>query len=127
VPVPEPGAGQILIKVSAAAVNPSDYESWYRCTPEQCPFPMGKEGCGVVVKVGPGLLTSVVTSLSCKVGAKVGIVGLKYKQGSYSEYVSVDAPTGVYSMPADLAIEDAASFFVNPYMAIVILDTVKQE
>jgi NADPH2:quinone reductase len=127
VPVPEPEAGQVLIKVAAAAVNPSDYGAWSRLAPEKCPFVMGNEGCGVVVKVGPGLMTSVATFLTCQVGAKVGFAGLKYKQGTYSEYVIVDAPMGVYPMPADLPIEDAASFFVNPYTAIAILDTVKSE
>ena len=127
VPVPEPGAGQVLVKVTAAAVNPSDYGSWYRCTPEQCPFAMGSEGCGVVVKVGPGFMTSVATALTCQVGTKVGIAGLKNKQGTYAEYVIADAPIGVYPMPADLPIEDAASFFVNPYTAIGILDTVKSK
>ena len=126
-PVPEPGAGQVLIKVVAAAINPSDYGSWSRCTPEQCPFVMGKEGCGVIVKVGPGFMTSVATALTCQVGTKVGFTGLKDNQGTYSEYVVVDALIGVWPMPADFPIEDAASFFVNPYTAIAILDTVKSE
>ena len=54
VPVPEPGPGQVLVQVKAAPVNPSDYGSWIRCKPSQCPYAMGKEGCGVVVKSGGG-------------------------------------------------------------------------
>jgi NADPH:quinone reductase-like Zn-dependent oxidoreductase len=123
VPVPEPGAGQVLIKVTAAAINPSDYGSWPNCRPEQCPFAMGKEGCGVVVKTGSGILTSLI----CGVGTKVGFSNLQNKQGSYSEFVVADAYTSVFRMPNDLPIEDAASFFVNPYTAIGILDTVKSE
>jgi len=122
VPVPTPTTNQVLIQVVAAAVNPSDYGSWYRCKPEQCPFAMGKEGSGVVVATGGGLAT-----YTCKVGTKVGFVGLKNKQGSYSEYVVVDAIGGAFPLPADLPIQDAASFFVNPYTAIGILATAKSE
>jgi hypothetical protein len=44
VAVPVPGLGQVLIRVVAAAINPSDYEAWIHCRPEQCPHAMGKEG-----------------------------------------------------------------------------------
>lgn len=120
VPVPKPISGQVLIKVIAAAVNPSDYEAWKNCRKEQCPYAMGIEGCGVVVATGGGL-----TTMMSKVGTKVGFVGLKNKQGAYSEYVVADAMHETYPMPDDVPIEDAASFFVNPYTAIGILDTVK--
>jgi NADPH2:quinone reductase len=126
VPVPKPGSGEVLIKVAAAAINPSDYGSWFRCKPEQCPFAMGSEGSGVVVATGEGLTTTVAT-YTCKVGTKVGFVGLKNKQGAYSEYVVASAIEAVYAMPDDLPVEDAASFFVNPYTAIAILDTAKEQ
>mmetsp|Transcript_18625 Transcript_18625/g.25648 ORF Transcript_18625/g.25648 Transcript_18625/m.25648 type:complete len:350 (-) Transcript_18625:418-1467(-) len=122
VPVPKPACGEVLIKVAAAAINPSDYGTWFRCKPEQCPFAMGNEGSGTIVSSGGGLST-----LTCRIGAKVGFVGLKHKQGAYSEYVVVSTLEGVFSLPDDLPVEDAASFFVNPYTAIGILDTVKSE
>jgi NADPH2:quinone reductase len=126
VPVPKPGVGEVLIKVAAAAVNPSDYGSWIRCKPEQCPFAMGSEGSGVVVATGEGYATTLST-FTCKVGTKVGFVGLKDKQGAYSEYVVASAMEAVYSMPDDLPVEDAASFFVNPYTVVGILDTAKEQ
>lgn len=122
-PVPRPASGEVLIKVAAAAINPSDYSSWYRCKPEHCPVPMGKEGCGTVVSTGGGLST-----LPIKIGTKVGfIVQSNPKQGAYSEYVAVTVVGGVFPMPQDLPVENAASFFVNPYTAIGILDTAKKE
>ncbi|KAL7525397.1 hypothetical protein ACHAXR_000990, partial [Thalassiosira sp. AJA248-18] len=48
------------------------------------------------------------------------------KQGSYSEYVSLNAITGIFPMPDDVPIEDCASFMVNPYTAVGILDTAQQ-
>jgi len=79
---------------------------------------MGKEGCGVVVATGGGLSTYRVP-----VGTKVGFVCNDSKQGSYSEYVTMNAITGVFPMPDDVPVEDCASFFVNPYTAVGILDT----
>jgi NADPH2:quinone reductase len=120
VPVPKPASHEVLIKVSAAAVNPSDYGSWCRAKPENLPFAMGKEGCGIVVATGGDFSTYRV-----KVGSKVGFTGLKNKQGAYSEYVVASAMGAVFPLPVDMPIEAAASFFVNPYTAIGILDTVK--
>jgi NADPH2:quinone reductase len=122
VPVPVPGSGEVLIKVAAAAVNPSDYGSWYRCTPEQCPFTMGKEGSGTVVATGGGVAT-----FACPVGSKVGFMGLKMRQGAYSEYVVASAVGAVFPLPSDLPVEDAASFFVNPYTAVALFDTARAE
>jgi NADPH2:quinone reductase len=126
VPVPKPGSGEVLIKVAAAAINPSDYGTWTRCKPENCPLAMGSEGSGVVVAEGAGLLSSL-TTFTCPVGTKVGFAGLKNKQGAYSEYVVASATEAVFAMPDDLPVEDAASFFVNPYTVIGILDTAKAQ
>ena len=49
------------------------------------------------------------------------------KQGSYSEYVVANALTEVFPMPTDVPIEDCASFFVNPYTAVGIIDTAQTE
>ena len=121
VPVPKPASGEVLIKVAAAAVNPSDYGEWYRSNPGRYPFPIGNEGCGVVVATGDFL-----ASLRFSVGSKVGFTGPKKGQGFYSEYATMPV-TGCFPMPEDVPIEDCASFFVNPYTAIGILDTVKNK
>ena len=121
VPTPQPKSGELLIKVVAAPVNPSDYGSWFGSKPESYPIVMGKEGCGVVVATGGGLST-----WRCPVGTKVGFACNDAKQGSYAEYVTMDAITGVFPMPDDVPIEDCASFLVNPYTAVGILDTAEQ-
>mmetsp|Transcript_31528 Transcript_31528/g.38554 ORF Transcript_31528/g.38554 Transcript_31528/m.38554 type:complete len:356 (-) Transcript_31528:56-1123(-) len=121
VPVPKPEPNQVLIKVAAAAINPSDYGSWTRYRPDQLPKALGSEGCGTVVATGKSFLATK----RLPVGQKVGFVGLKNGQGAYSEYVVASATESVFAMPSDLPIEDAASFFVNPYTAIGILDTAR--
>ena len=40
VPTPIPGKGEVLIKVSAAPVNPSDYGNWYGSKPSAYPMPI---------------------------------------------------------------------------------------
>lgn len=117
VDVPTVGSNDVLVKMVAAAVNPSDYGSWTNAKPNAS---MGKEGSGIVVALGGGIMTK-----RFHVGQKVGVVGLPESQGTYSEYVTMDATKGPFPMPDDLPVEDAASFFVNPYTVIGIMDTAK--
>jgi NADPH2:quinone reductase len=118
VPTPTPKSGEVLVKVAAAPINPSDYGSWYNSKPESYPMVMGLEGCGVVVATGGGL-----TTYRCPIGTQVGFVCTDGKQGSYSQYVVMNAITEIFPMPNDIPIEDCASFMVNPYTAVGILDT----
>mmetsp|Transcript_10044 Transcript_10044/g.18044 ORF Transcript_10044/g.18044 Transcript_10044/m.18044 type:complete len:361 (-) Transcript_10044:96-1178(-) len=122
VPTPIPASGEVLVKVVAAPVNPSDYGSWFKSKPSSYPMVIGKEGCGVVVATGGGL-----TTYRCPVGTKVGFICNGSEQGSYSEYVKLNAFTGVFPMAEDVPIEDCASFMVNPYTAVGIIDTAQQE
>lgn len=120
-PTPTPASGEVLIKVCAAPVNPSDYGSWMRN--KTYPMPMGKEGCGIVVAT-----SGLWASFKCPLGTKVGFVVMDIeKQGSYSEYVTANVMKAVFSMPNDVPVEDCASFFVNPYTAVGILDIAKNE
>jgi len=126
VDTPHPAPHQVLIKVSAAAVNPSDYGSWTRLKPEECPAPIGNEGCGVVVKTGEGLIGAITSKVPYLIGSKVGFIQLQNNQGAYSEYVVADVLGQVFPIPKELPVEDAASFFVNPFTVLAILDTVKK-
>jgi NADPH:quinone reductase-like Zn-dependent oxidoreductase len=121
VPTPIPKSNEVLIKVAAAPINPSDYGSWYKSKPESYPMAVGKEGAGVIVATG-----GYLTSLRFSVGMNVGFICNGGQTGSYSEYVAINAMTGVFPMPEDVPIEDCASFMVNPYTAVGILDTAKQ-
>ena len=98
-PTPTPKATEVLVKVAAAPVNPSDYGSW-RSKRGDGPVPIGNEGSGVVVASGGGSARIVAG-----VGTKVGFVNLPKGQGAYSEYVTVSAMTGIFPLPADLEVE----------------------
>ncbi|KAJ8614058.1 hypothetical protein CTAYLR_005855 [Chrysophaeum taylorii] len=112
---------EVLIKVAAAPVNPSDYGAWVRpASGEWKPKAIGNEGAGTVVRVGSNIACAVA---GVKVGSKVGFTGLRSDQGSYGEYVVAPLST-TFVMDDSLPVEDAASFFVNPFTAVGILDTV---
>lgn len=115
---PVPGTGEVLVKVTAAPINPSDYGTWYRSKAEAYPMPIGSEGSGVIVATGGGLTTLFKFPVGTPVGFIIKGSATTLSQGAYSEYVVLTAMTSVFAMPTDVPIEDCASFFVNPYTAI---------
>lgn len=57
-PVPKPGAGEILIRLEASGVCHSDVHVWQgesTATPPPDPYILGHEGVGVVAATGPGV------------------------------------------------------------------------
>ena len=72
VDVPKPGVGQILVKVQAAPVNPSDvYQASVATTytgSAAFPRPLGLEGSGHVVASGGGPLAHLYSVLGVRVG-----------------------------------------------------------
>ena len=74
VDLPVPGPGQVLVKMVAAAVNPSDEGDLRKASKEggnpkgvKLPAVFGNEGCGVVVGSGGGVMAARM------VGKKVGV------------------------------------------------------
>ena len=93
VPVPEPGPGQVLVRVVASGVCHTDVHAADGDWPVKptLPFIPGHEGVGDVAKVGPG-----VTFL--KVGSRVGVPwllclpgALKALPGRHSTVLAVAA------------------------------------
>ncbi|KAF8551071.1 medium-chain dehydrogenase/reductase like protein [Imleria badia] len=110
--VPEPGPGEVLVKLEASALNPLDVEitksGFFEIT--EYPAVLGEEGAGVVQKVGDG-----VTNLAH--GDKVLFqTTLKNKYASFQEYCLVIAAL-VAKIPPNLSFDQAASIFVafNPF------------
>jgi NADPH:quinone reductase-like Zn-dependent oxidoreductase len=82
VPLPEPGRGQIRIKVSAAGISPTDLALRAGFLKDAIPLPseavLGYEAAGIVDAVGPG-----VTGTSAGDEVAALLLGL----GGYAEYV----------------------------------------
>jgi NADPH2:quinone reductase len=83
---PSPGPGEVLVRVAVAGVNYMDVYQRSGAVPLPTPFAAGVEGVGTVAEVGAGV-DDVMT------GQRVG--WLRGGQGSYAEYVLVDAAMAV--------------------------------
>ena len=97
-PIPQPGPGQVLIRVEAIGVN--FIEIYFRKGTYKAALPMtpGSEAAGTVEELGPG-----VTGFSA--GDAVASVAVL---GSYAEYALVPAAQLV-KVPASLSPEQAAA------------------
>jgi NADPH2:quinone reductase len=103
-PTPSPGAGEVLVKVRATAVNYVDLlviGGKYQFLPQR-PFAPGKGPAGEVVAIGDG-----VTSL--KPGDRVLAMA---EQGGYGAMVAV-AASQCYRLPHSMSFVDAASMSLS--------------
>lgn len=116
VPRPEPGPGQVRVRMLASPVNPSDLlvvRGEYGRLPK-LPATPGFEGVGVIDATGPGLLRHLRRLVP---GRKVAV--LNGTGGNWQEYVVLSA-RNVVPVSRDLPDEQAASFFVNPATALAM-------
>ncbi|HVZ83846.1 MAG TPA: quinone oxidoreductase [Terracidiphilus sp.] len=97
-PIPEPGPGQVLIRVEAVGVN--FIETYFRKGTYKATLPLtlGSEGAGTVEKLGPGVTAFAEGDLV----ASVSIMG------SYAEYALVPAEKLV-KVPSRVTPEQAAA------------------
>lgn len=136
VPVPTCDGANLLVRVEAAALNPTDMANIGVMGPEQAaavkvkdgalmggisrpvtrPRGFGGEGCGVVVAAGPDADPSWV-------GKRVAAWSL-LTQGSYAEYYKVPQSWTV-ELPDDLSFVQAAAPAINPVTALGMVDEAK--
>ena len=106
--VPEPGAGELLVRIHAAGLNPFDWKvadgALDGVVEHAFPFVMGSDGAGVVARIGRG-----VTDF--RPGDRVygQFMHLPKGQGSYAEHAVVDAAGKVARIPDGLAFTIAAA------------------
>ena len=139
-PIPEPGPGQIRVRMRISPVNPSDlnfvhgtYHTaleriiWNQGSAEgdqvfydphlvtacpQPPYALGGEGMGIVDATGSGWLARRL------LGKRVAIASGP-PNGTWQEYTVVDARRAV-ALPAEISDEQGAMFFINPVTAYVM-------
>ena len=146
VDMPTPGPDEVVIKIEATPINPSDLGvmfGWSTMTEASSSgsgkdsvltapvspqgmqimkaridqsLPVGNEGAGTVVAVGDGELA---TSLMDKTVAVMG-------GGMYAEYRCVKANMCLPLLPEHSA-KDGASSFINPLTALSMLETMRLE
>ena len=110
--LPEPGPGEIRVRVQFAPINPADLnvvEGKYPVRPE-LPGTPGIEGVGVVEECGAGVE-----------GYAVGdAVLLPHRFGTWREAGNVSA-LGLVKIGTDVPLEQAAMLRINPATALVLL------
>jgi NADPH:quinone reductase-like Zn-dependent oxidoreductase len=146
VPVPEPKDDEIVVRVEATPINPSDLgllfgpadmsaakASGTRESPvitARVPetvlkglvarldesMPVGNEGAGVVVKAGAS------EGAQALLGKTVSIIG----GAMYAQYRVVRARDAM-ALPAGTTAADGASWFVNPLTALGMTETMRRE
>jgi len=104
-PTPEPTAGQVLVQVAAATVNPIDTYIRSGMVAAQLPQPfiVGSDLAGTVVKLGPDAKRFKFGDRVW--GANQGIMG---RQGTFAEFAAVDE-CWLYPTPAEVSDEAAAA------------------
>jgi NADPH2:quinone reductase len=146
VPVTSPAGNEVLVRVEASPINPSDLgvllsgadmsTATVTGTPERPivtatlaagaleglsaridkPLPAGNEGAGTVVAAGSSEAAQAL------VGKTVGNAG----GAMYSQYRAVDAAACLV-LPEGATAKDGASSFVNPLTALGMLETMRRE
>ena len=144
--VPEPGPGEVVVRVEASPINPSDLglllagadvtaavsggpadrpvvtaplpDAAMRATKARVgvPMPVGNEGAGTVVAAGS----------SAAAGALLGKTVAMAGGGMYAQYRCLDASLCL-ELPEGTPAVDGASSFVNPMTVLGMVETMRME
>jgi len=124
VPTPQPGPGQVLIKMRAAGMNPMDRKlaagDW-RPLPARFPMVLGADGEGVVEKVGDG---ATRFSRGDEVFGQLMIPPLG-SAGTYAEYVAVTEDAPLARVPSGIDAVLAAALPTAGGAGLAIVESVE--
>lgn len=122
-PVPRPGPGQVLVRIAAAPINPSDLMFVRGLYGFKKPLPAvpGFEGSGTVVESGAGMLPRYLKGrhVACAAAMK-DIAG-----GTWAEYLVTSAKFCV-PLSERVDMEQGATMLVNPISAWALLDIARR-
>ena len=146
IPTPEPAADEVVVRVEASPINPSDLglltgaadmatakaagskdapvitarvpEAAMRAMAGRLDqsMPVGNEGAGVVIRTGSSEAAKAL------MGKTVSMIG----GAMYSQYRTVKA-SDCMALPAGTTAADGASWFVNPFTALGMTETMRRE
>jgi NADPH:quinone reductase-like Zn-dependent oxidoreductase len=123
VPAPEPGAGEVRVRVRASSVNGWDVfvaSGMARgMTEHRYPAVTGKDYAGVVDAIGEGVTRFSVGNEVAGIAPPEQHVG----RGSYAEYLVVPAEGFIEPKPDTLSFEQAASVGLAALTALVAVDS----
>lgn len=118
IPVPSPGTGQVLVKMAASPINPSDLMFVRGLYGFKKPVPAipGFEGSGTVVASGPGMMARMLR------GKRVACAAAdpNIRGGTWAEYLVTSA---MFCVPLSkhVDLEHGAMMLVNPLTAWALM------
>ncbi len=105
VPEPEPGPGEVRVELRAASVIPGDWKlragHLTQYFPISLPKIPGRDGAGVVGKLGPGVDYT-------QLGARVCVVAQHVEAGTYAQAIVRDRES-IVPLPQDIGFEQGAA------------------
>lgn len=121
-PVPKLGRDEILVKVAASPINPSDlaYLDGNYGFKNQPPVIPGGEASGTVVAVGPGPMGRHF------LGKRIACLSQGNGSGMWAEYVVTSAKGGALPLRDSVSLEQGAMSMINPLTACAFLEIAKQ-
>lgn len=121
VPVPVPQAGEVLVKIEASPINPSDGAFILGLYSTNKPYPTvpGFEGSGTVMSSGGGLLAWRL------IGRKVALASSDHYPGLWAEYAVVSAKNCI-PLPNHIPFTLGCCFFVNPLTVLMFMEKIKE-
>jgi NADPH:quinone reductase len=119
--IPVPGPGEVLVKISAAPVNPSDLARIRNAHSEfdLATFIPGLEGSGRVVAAGEGLLPHLW------LGKRVACSSHSPSSGTWAEYMVTSAGM-CFPLSRKITDEQGSMSLVNPLTALAFFEIIKK-
>jgi L-iditol 2-dehydrogenase len=134
IPIPQIGAGEMLVRVVASGICGSDVMEWYRL--DRAPLVLGHEIAGEIVEVGEGVeryragdRVAVAHHVPCNTchyclsGHPTACDTLRrtnFDPGGFAEYVrlpAINVDRGVFPLPENVSFEEAT--FVEPLACVL--------
>lgn len=115
--VPQPGKNEVLVKVAAAPINPSDLNfmaGGYSAGQSPLPIVPGVEGAGTVVAAGEGLMARYLR------GKRVACVRANKRDGVWAEYMVTTANLA-FPLDASVGLEQGSMSALNPLTAMAFI------
>ncbi|WP_424814140.1 NADPH:quinone reductase [Roseococcus sp. YIM B11640] len=112
-PKPEPATGEVLVRLHASGVNPSDWKTRSGSRPMVAPRVIPhSDGAGVIEAVGAGVDAS-------RIGERVWIWNGAWKRpfGTAAEYIALPSPQAV-TLPEAVSFEAGACFGIPALTAL---------
>jgi NADPH:quinone reductase-like Zn-dependent oxidoreductase len=119
--VPRPGPGQVLVRVLASPLDPSDllFVRGLYAYRKALPVVPGSQACGTIAAIGSGILPLTLR------GQRVACTAPTDGDGPWAEYMVVSAKQCV-PVAKELSDEQASMALVNPMTAWALLDQARR-